>query len=511
MTGIATDRQIAVQQRSEQRVSFFVFCIFLFFGITHLIIGSNFFVVLISLLTLAIALYPVIQHGINNFGRLLIAILAFRYIGVPLIAKLLFHQPLDANLIYPLESFLLVLIGLIGYTLGLWLVNHFKIRQSLLQHVTDLWQLQRIMYLAAIVGVIANLAVSFRFGKTFSGITYANFFAPFLHLALITSIAVSIKNSDGKRVFSPWVIGFLAAEFVFAFSTNQRMRIVDSILILVITTYAFHGKIRVRYILTIGLSILIFASVITPIMLYVRAYRLDLTWTERIAETFKSSQNLETAIQSYENLQQTRERFWFLGYYGTYQNILERVSLVSHVDTIKTGIDVTGMLGWEDIHRSILETAPRVIAPNKPLGHSHGDWVFCQAGIICQLGNYLTVPLIANAYAAFGRIGVFAYSLGFAFFMLIVVKKSCGLELSQNIWAIYFFIRIHNQFVEGGTADFLSVIFRFFPQDLLVILIILYFSRPRSNQSQRRQNKRFNEIAKANSVALFRESNDFES
>jgi hypothetical protein len=169
------------------------------------------------------------------------------------------------------------------------------------------------------------------------------------------------------------------------------------------------------------------------------------------------------------------------------------------------------MLGWEDIHRSILETAPRVIAPNKPLGHSHGDWVFCQAGIICQLGNYLTVPLIANAYAAFGWVGVFVYSLGFSFLLLILVKKSSGLGLSQNIWAIYFFIRIHNQFVEGGTADFLVGTIRVFPQDLLVIMIILYFSRLRSSQSQRRQNKKFYGVAKANSAVFFRETNDIES
>ena len=60
---------------------------------------------------------------------------------------------------------------------------------------------------------------------------------------------------------------------------------------------------------------------------------------------------------------------------------------------------------------------------------------------------------------------------------LLAIKKVAGSNLNGNIWGLYFLIRSHNYYVEGTSDIFMATIFRVFPQDLLVIVILLVIVR----------------------------------
>ena len=58
----------------------------------HLVLGANPIVVLFAGLTAVLSIYPVALYGFLNIGAVLIALVGFRYVGFPLLAKLAMGQ-----------------------------------------------------------------------------------------------------------------------------------------------------------------------------------------------------------------------------------------------------------------------------------------------------------------------------------------------------------------------------------------------------------------------------------
>ena len=165
----------------------------------------------------------------------------------------------------------------------------------------------------------------------------------------------------------------------------------------------------------------------------------------------------------------------FLNYYDRPANILERASLVEHVDVIIDGIDRVRRhyLGLDSIKIGLSWVLPRFLNPQKSVGWSIGDWLYSEVGIPTVMGGYATVPLIAEGYASFCWLGAFLFPVFFATPIFLILKK-IGWSLKGNIWAIYILLRFHNSFVEGDSGAYLITLFRFLPQDIFLILTIRY-------------------------------------
>jgi len=162
---------------------------------------------------------------------------------------------------------------------------------------------------------------------------------------------------------------------------------------------------------------------------------------------------------------------WFLNYYGSPQNVFERMSHVNHVDVLKTGTDIRGKVGTKDIVDGFEGAMPRVLAPGKSRGYSAGYWLYTYIGIR-NVGPYATTALIGNGYAAFGWMGAFFYPGILGLLWLVVVRKISGFDLRANIWAIYLLLRMHNQFVEGSSGAYFVYILRSLPQDFILLWLI---------------------------------------
>jgi hypothetical protein len=443
----------------------------------HVVLGADPVVVCLAMLTVAAGIGAALYVGFLNTAALLISLVVFRYIGFPLIGKLLFLQPLDSNLGQPLGSVASILLGVSAFLFGLIPVAKINFKRAVLVPTSDHRQLNRISVLAMAVGCVANLGVALHAGREYTGITMANFFVPFLHLALISAIAAELCKSGRRRSWNFWVLSIVLVEVVFAMVRNSRMSIVEILLCYIVTLSAFQGKIKWRRIGLTGLAAMFLVVAATPVMLYVRAMRSNLTWTQRITATLEAVADWRTALAHFQAIERFQEGHGFyLNYYGSPQNILERVSLINHVDVMKCATDRHGPVGGEDLRIAFARSLPRIVMPDKPVGFSHGGWLNCRANIECVEGSFATVPLIANGYAAFGWAGVMVYPFLFGSAVLLLMRVVSGLDLNGNVWAIYLLIRFQNMFVEGDAAAFFQVIIRDFPQDVVVMIAIAWIS-----------------------------------
>jgi hypothetical protein len=443
----------------------------------HVVLGADPAVVCLAMITVAAGIGAAKHAGFLNIAGLLISLIVFRYIGFPLIGKLLFLQPLDANLEQPLGSVAAVMLGVSAYLAGLLPVAGMDVKRALLVPTTDHRRLNSISVVAMAVGCAANFGMALHAGRVYTGITVANFFAPFLHLALVSAIAAELCKSGRRRSWNFWVLSIVLVEVVFAMVRNSRMSLVEILLCYIVTLSAFQGKANWRRIGLTGLAAMLLVLAATPVMLYVRGMRSNLTWTQRIEATLEAVADWRTAIAHLQAIEQFQEGHGFyLDYYGSPQNILERVSLINHVDVMKSATDRHGPVGGKDLHIAFARSLPRIVVPDKPVGFSHGSWLNCRANIECVEESFATVPLIANGYAAFGWAGVIFYPFLFGSAVLLLMRVVSGLDLDRNIWAIYLLIRFQNMFVEGDAAAFFQVIIRDIPQDALMMIAIAWIA-----------------------------------
>lgn len=445
----------------------------------HLLLGANPVAVLAAGLTVTLTLYPIALCGFLNLGAVLTFLVGFRYVGFPLIAKIAVWQPLDTYLLDAVGSFGVVLLGILGYLAALFMATNLSVGRPFVQVVYNKAILGRISFLAAAVGISANLAVAFRAGEQYSGITVAEFFVSFLHLALISGIARVIQKSEGRQSVDAWVIVLLIAEIAFAMVLNSRMALMETFLCFIATIVAFGAKIKWRHFTLTAFIIGIMVIFVTPVFLYVRVFRDELSWTQRIDATLKTSAKWGNAFGYYMAWRELSDRRgWHLSYYGSYQNVFERMSHINNVDILKCGTDRHGRLGIEDLSLALECAMPRFLALNKPLGYGQGSWLYKNIGI-SDPGPYPTAPLIGTGYVAFGWAGAFCYPFILGLAWLVIVKKISGWNLKENIWVAYLLLRIHNQFVEGSSNSYVVHILRSLPQDLVLLWLMEVIARGR--------------------------------
>lgn len=468
-----------LSQRYGRYIFLLMSFLILFAGGMHLSLGASPQVVFIVAITVLVSFIPMVFWGIYNIPAILTALVGMRFVGFPLFIKLFYLQPLDSYLDNPLGTALVIFIGTIGYVLAAVITNKVSVGKSLLRPVKRGSRLAKISTYAFIVVLFFNFIMAFDEKMPGILVTLSKFYGSFIFLALIASIAYSYKK--GKVDISTIII-FLSG-LLFGVTRNARSAILFLLIALVLTSQVYRIKLDFRRLIFVGITIGIAFLYLTPIFLKARSQRASRTWQEQVQATIESAVNWDETFVWYQYYQSLAAQYMEglsgqLTYYGRSTNALDRVSYISTVDIFKVGADEQGLVGFEDLRISLLRATPSFIGVEKPHGYGHGHWLLSQAGNPDQ-GTYPVVTLLSAGYLAFGWVGVFLYPLVLGSVILLAIKKVSGLFLINNIWAIYFFMRVQNFFVEGATDTYIAIILRTIPQDLLLILLIIAFSKVR--------------------------------
>ena len=446
--------------------------------------GSNILLVLLAIATLFLGFIPLIRRGQFDFGAVLTGLVVVRFVGGPLVAKAVLDQPLESNLEHPTAAFLAVFIGVISYAVAASVAKATKVGRPWLPAVVQPTQLKALSIGAALIGITGNALVLSTSLRSASALHIGNFFAPFLLLALTCAIAQALVQSRGVRMWNVYVLVLVVAQLGFALARNARVELIGLVLAIILPSASFRGRFQTRQVLVFGASLLTLSLLVTPVFLSVRQLGPGLNWSQRITATIQGAASViahgdnAAAIASYRSSRAAKERTnYYLNYYGAPHNVLERLSLVNHVDLILSGADRHGQLGWSDLSFALQQALPRFLAPGKAISYGQGDWVYCQVGVRCLLGAFSTAPLIADGYAAFGWVGVATYALVFPLLLLILLKKVAGEDMRNNVWVVFFLILMNNGYVEGTSGRFLVSILRTIPQDIATIIVLLAISR----------------------------------
>lgn len=445
--------------------------------LAHLLIGGDPVVVLVAGLTFALSICPIALCGFLNLGAVLMALVGFQYVGFPIFAKLAMGQPLDSNLTDPRGAFLVVLLGMVGYLTAFACASIFPVGRPILKRAKTERDLGRISIFAGMVGAVASAAIFAHAGHSHKGISVANFFLSFFYLALISALARNAPHSRRQtRDWRVWVL--VAALFAIGVVTNQRGVLPNLFLCLVVVKTAFDAEINWKLVAAATGALALGVVLITPIFLRVRAFRANLTWRQLIAETWHATSDWRETFSLYHDRSRIvgESQGWYLRYYGAPDNILERLSLINHVDVLKTGSDVNARYGGRDLRIALEVAIPRALAPNKPRGFSQGDWLYQTMGVQSGMGGYSTAPLIGEGYACFGWLGAFCYPFIMGFALLLLIRKISGFDLCGNIWAIFVLVLLQGPFVEGDSATYVVYFLRTLPQDLVLMWLMMRLS-----------------------------------
>jgi hypothetical protein len=468
---VSANRRIDIRRR---KIIKFALMVLVALGFAHIVLGSYPIVPVLAVLTMMLALWPLARYGEMNIAALLIILLAFRHVGFPLIMKLFMGQALDTNLDHPTTAYAIVLLGVSGYVGAFFFANHINVGVPILKPLREPHVLLRFSCLAFAVGVIANIDTAIRaYVDESDALTISGFFTSILHLALITALAEMLLINNGRRILNFWVLIILAIEVAFSFAMNSRASLFEAFLCVLMTAFSFRGYITKTQVAGL-LSMLLLVIVLTPGFLYVRDVREDLAFGQRISATFEAIMNGEDAQANYEYYRdlQLSSANYRLNYYGSPNNVFERFSLINHMDIIIHGVGDQEPLGFDMFTLAFERALPRFLAPDKSRLFSEGDWLYCELGMGCSLGGFSTVPLIGVSYASFGWSGVVAIPFMFALLVFLLIKKVMGLSLTNNVGAIYIITAMNNQFVEGGAAQYMVMLFRQIPQDTSVMLVL---------------------------------------
>jgi hypothetical protein len=442
--------------------------------LVHVGLGSSPITPAIALVALTATVMALRKLGPLNMAAVLVLLVCIRYVGFPLIGKIFVGQPLDSNLNNPDLAFFVSAVGILGYVGALGVTAIAGVGRPILTPIHNPRALTHLSIVAYLIGFVANFDASVGAYSGGSGIAISGFFVGTMHLALISALAAQIITNR-RSIFNRWIVFILVTQVAFAVALNSRTPLYEALLCIVLCALAFRAaptKSTVLYILAGALI----ASAASPIFLAARNTRDGSTVEGRLKATLEYALSLGDAAAASDDadygLLVLNPSAFLLRYYGEPTKIFERLSHVNHVDVFVNATDSAGQIGAEVIERAIETTLPRFLSPDKKTDSSEGDWFYCELGIHCVDGGFGTAALIAASYVAFGWLGVAVLPMGFAASILLILKKGCGLDVSQNVWAIFMLVIVNNSFVESGISGYLVLGLRQIPQYIVLLAIL---------------------------------------
>jgi hypothetical protein len=457
------------------------------FGAAQLFLGADPWVVVLCLAALTVTFVPLHLNG-RDLYSLLAVVFGVRYLGVALLAKTAYGQPLQTNLFHPYATYTLAFILMVSITAVLMLARACDFRKSAISFANDLPSLRRLALISFAIGIIglavvgvlktddpeakANAGVLFFLASHLSGLCV---------LALVAEAAYGLAKSNGRSLFTPLLIAMLGITQLAVIALNTRQFMLSCIIGVAAVAFIYR-MLKFRYIVIATVFAAFFGYFLTPLTLHLRPLRRmpiaqfiglaeDTFIREVVDPDFRQALSNEVDYSAIESLKTIPA----YDYYGNRSNVLNRLSYVALLDAVYNGTQSRKELEMDAVGQSVTHDAPGVLGFHKP-EFPFSDWLSWQVGMSESgyIAN-LNFGLPMEGLATWGEIGLIAYPFIFLFPVLAICARISSLRLALPA-SIYIFADLQHVLVEGDSSAFLSILLRSVPLTIITLYILCFVS-----------------------------------
>lgn len=416
----------------------------------QLMMGANVLMVLTSGVVCVLGFSAIQIYGVYNAGSLLLFLYVANNIWLACYSKILFGQTLGSNLLVPIEAVATILVGTVELFAAFALVNSVPVGRPLLRPRNDPKFLQFLSIACFLIGLLfwaLNLFYSRSVGLVGVGAQGFGGFAQFnslFYMGIISGTASVLVRSGGRRSISVMVLAMLMAELLMGLTQDAKTNVALPFVSYLLTTIFYRRVITARQVAFFLIGGILFVFVFAPAVHYYRiagilgvSLRERITYLEEHGSDLLSLKTLEQyQNEASENLAKSQS---YYNYFGEgHQMLLGRLASIQQIDPIIAETDRQGTLGGSVIWPAFERLLPSFIDAEKPV-------IIEASQIVSRFGlvrpsyiGFPTVPLVAQAYAGYGTLGLFVFPF-FTFFVFLLILKKIGWTLYRNVYGIFFF------------------------------------------------------------------------
>lgn len=437
--------------------------------IAQLFLGADPFVVLLSMAGILVTFLPLCING-RDLYSICAMVFGLRYFGAALILKTLYLQPLQSHLFAPLISHFGVFLILVTATATILLVRSLDRGIDTFAFPNDPSSLRRLSICCFCVGALfLGLSANSSSGAagTGNGVGAIGIAASALQylliLAFVAEASRSLEVTDGRSLFSPFLIGMMFITFVAVSALNARGFFLNCLIGVVLVGFIYKA-INWKYVVFGLIFIALFTNFITPVILYTRAQKgMALTqFVQFSLETgYKAATNPSFLkyVKSIEDASSQNINDVEYDYYGDRSNIGNRLSFIGLFDTVYQANQGTVPLGFKSFLQSLRGVAPGFLGlPKNP--ESLGDWLGWEVGLVPPgMQPFINFGLPMEGYTSWGWIGVIAYQFIFLFLLLFIFSKIASFRLVVPV-SIFVFSAVQTSMIETTSDGLLNLMTR---------------------------------------------------
>ncbi|MGO9674549.1 MAG: hypothetical protein ACLPSF_10350 [Methylocella sp.] len=440
------------------------------FAVFQLYLGCDPLIMLMSMTAILITFLPFHFNG-RDLYSLCAMVVGLRYVGVALIIKTLYLQPLQTHLYDPTATYAWMVVLMSVYTGVFMLARHFDRGGEIISFPTDARGLRRLSVASFCIGAAALLFIG---SKTSTGthesaggalIIAANLQA-LLILAIIAEASRSLEVSRGRNLFSPFLILMLVFSFFVISALNMRGAFLSCAIGLVLVGFIYKA-LKLRYI-AIGLVfIAFFLNFVTPVILYCRFQKQlpALQFIEYSRDTaFKAATDpaFLAYVKTVVNAQSGTAGGGEYDYFGDHSGVGNRLSFVALFDTVYNANKGLVPVGINSVWQSIDGAAPGFLGFIKR-PESLGDWLGWQTGLVAEGGEpFINFGLPMEGYTSWGWIGAIIYPFLFIFPFIWAFTRISSFRLPLPT-SIFIFTEIQAGLIEQTSDSYINGITRGVP------------------------------------------------
>ena len=447
--------------------------------VSQIALGADFVILMMALCAIASGLAGFYLLGSYNLVGWWFLLYVIGHVGVALVAKTLYRQPLESYLYAPFHSYLIEAVTCFIALCTIILVIWTNTGKPLFEKITDPGLLLFLSWSCFFIGSAVMLL--FRLiaggdksgGASYGGIAFLESLA---YMGIIARTAYLAQASHGKKFLDSKLLFMLVSLTGLGILAGGKSSTAVPWLCFLLTVIFFAGKLPWRYVGFMLAGGLLFVLFLSPFIHILRGLQLrDASLGEEIS-----------LMEHYLPLILNPDEFLFFAqrastdtnyfhYFGSPKEgiLLPRFTSVQQIDPVIVPRDAGDRMDTKLALDAVKANLPKFLVPDKPT-ETNAYTILVHEGYVpvYSTGHYPTLPYSGEIYLIFGWPGVIAGSFALLFLYFLALKK-IGWNLYCNIFSVFLFGSSLYHSNEMSLQDFIGQIIRDFPIFVLLIIFLV--------------------------------------